>query len=274
MTAGYTVKEVARLVALSESQVRGYVRAELVQASRGARNEYRFDFASVVMLRAAKHLQQARIPKARIRRALNQLRTELGGERALTGLEIGVEGDRIVVHDGSTRWSPESGQIHFNFGVDRLAQEIAPLARRRAREAQATKDYTADQWYDVGCDLETPAPDEARAAYRRALELDPSHADAHINLGRLLHELGELGAAEHHYRLAMKNAPTDPTPPYNLGVLLEEAHRLKEARVAYEYALARDPSFGDACFNLAALCEELHDRPAALRYLNRYRRLT
>jgi len=272
MSGGYSVNDVARLLDLSPTQVRGYVRAGLVDAERGPRGQYRFGFAELVVLRAAKNLQRARIPKSRIKRTLDQLRAELG-DRALTGLEIRAEGDGVVVDDGERSWSPESGQAHFRFEVDALAKRVAPLARRRAREARAMPGLSADEWYDIGCDLEEPAPAEAREAYRRALELDPHHTDAHVNLGRLLHEAGEIEAAERHYRLALHTDPEDATAVFNLGVVLEDAHRLDEARAMYERALRLDAAYADACFNLATLCERAGDKTAALRYFAKYRKI-
>lgn len=265
---GYTVRDVAKLLALSPAQVRGW--AGLVDAERGPRGEYRFSFQDLVLLRAAKHLAAGRVPKRRIRAAIRQLRDSLPEGRELSELEIGAEGERVVVHDGSKRWNPESGQLHFNFEVAELARKAAPMARRQAREARDREGLTADDWYAVGCELEEPAPAEARGAYRRALELDPDHADAHVNLGRLLHEAGELDAAESHYRAA----PEDPTALFNLGVVLEDRGRLQEAREAYNAALRRDAGNADAHYNAARLCERLGDRAAALAHWNGYRRLT
>ncbi len=63
---------------------------------------------------------------------------------------------------------------------------------RRARAARAAAEpLDADEWYDLGFDLEAVDLEEARDAYRRALELAPDHADAHVNLGRLLQEGGD-----------------------------------------------------------------------------------
>ena len=87
-------------------------------------------------------------------------------------------------------------------------------------EAPSLAGETAEGWYERGCDLEEPAPAEARAAYRRALELAPEHPDAHVNLGRLLHEAGDPAAA--HYRSALAARAGDATAEFNLGVALED----------------------------------------------------
>ena len=55
---------------------------------------------------------------------------------------------------------------------------------------------SADDWYDTALDLEAVAPDEAVTAYHEALALEPGHADAHVNVGRILHEQGDLSEAE------------------------------------------------------------------------------
>ena len=99
----------------------------------------------------------------------------------------------------------------------------------------------AEEWYDIACDLEAPSPEEAQRAYRRALALDPDHVDAHINLGRLLHADGELGAAEEHYRAALERDPRDATAAFNLGVLLEDIGEAEQALETYRQAVLADP---------------------------------
>src|SRR5205814_453933 len=135
----------------------------------------------------------AAIPTGRVRRALARLRARLPPGRPLSGVKIAAEDGRIVVHDDRARWQADSGQILFDFGVAELAREVAPLLAQAQRRAVP---LSADDFFAWGCDLEDAAPEQAREAYARALELDPAHASAHINLGRLLHEAGELAAAE------------------------------------------------------------------------------
>ena len=50
----------------------------------------------------------------------------------------------------------------------------------------------------------------AVAEYREAIEMDPEYPDAHLNLGRLLHEQGEVGEAEQCYRRAVELQPDEP----------------------------------------------------------------
>jgi tetratricopeptide (TPR) repeat protein len=227
----------------------------------------------LVLLRAAKGLAAARIPSRRIRIALRKLKQELPKGRPLSGLRIAADGERIVVTDGETAWNPESGQLVLDFSVSELAAKAGPLTRRRARAARAEEKLTADEWYALGFDLEVTSPEEARDAYRRALELDPHHADAHVNLGRLLHEAGRVADAAAHYRLALDADPDHATAAYDLAIALEDLGRYSEAISAYQQAIRADPEMADAYYNLARLYEKMGKRAAALRYLSKYRRL-
>lgn len=228
-----------------------------------------------MILRTAKGLVGARIPTRRIRRALRRLRAQLPRGRSLAELRIAAEGARIVVSDGEATWSPESGQMQLDFAVSDLASRAAPIARRAARAAQAgEQDLDAEDWYELGIELEAVAPIEARDAYRRALELDAHHVDAHVNLGRLLQEQGLVAEAERHYRLALRQNADHATAAFNLGIALEDLHRPADAIEAYRAALGADPRLADAHFNMARLYEKVGKRAAALRHLGAYRRLT
>ena len=150
----------------------------------------------------------------------------------------------------------------FDFGARELARKVAPL---RPRFEDST------DWYERGCDLEESAPDEAREAYRRALELEPDHADAHVNLGRLLHEAGDPRSAAEQYRKAIELVPGHATALFDLGVALEDLRMPDEAVLAYR--LAAEAGCTDAHYNLAHLYEDRGEPAAALRHLRTYRKL-
>jgi tetratricopeptide (TPR) repeat protein len=271
----YTTRDVARLLGLSEAQVRSHARVGYLAPDRGPRNAYRFSFQDLVLLRTAKALSEARIAPRRIRRALRALIRQLPAGRSLSGIRISSEGDRVVVRDGSAAWNPESEQLLLDFHVAELAEQAAPVARRLARQARRSGEpLTAEQWYDLGTDLETAAPDDARDAYARAVALDPRYVPALVNLGRLLQDAGRAAEAADQYRAALAVQPSHTTAAFNLGTALEDLGRRAEAIAAYRMALEVDGEFADAHFNLARLYERAGNRAAALRHLRAYKQLS
>jgi len=280
--SGYSTKDVAALLGLSAAQVRSYVRAGFLSPRQGPRGEYYFSFQDLVLLRTAKGLLAARVSQRRILLALQNLREQLPEGRSLSGVRISAEGHHVVVRDGRDVWNPESGQALFDFELAELAREASTLPLRTparpapapAPAAVAAMPETAESWFEHGSDLEyDDAPEEAMAAYRRALELDASLPDAHLNLGRLLHERGETAEAESHYRQALAVRPEDATAAFNLGVALQDLGHLRDAAKAYEAALGSEPGYADAHYNLAGVYEKLGEKESAFRHLSAYRRL-
>ncbi len=272
--SGYTSHEVAKLLGLTVGRVRGFVRSGFLLPARGARGELRFSFQDLVLLRAAKELIAQRVPAKRVRTALKKLQAELPSGVSLSSVSISAEGKRIIVRDGRRRWNPESGQQSFSFEVAEIAERVAPLGGRKAERARAAADsLRAEDWFDLACEIEASNPAEAREAYRRAIELDLENAAAHTNLGRLLHEAGEVTAAEAHYRRALVIDASDLTAAFNLAVALEDAGRDEEAIAAYRRVLVSDPDFADAHYNLARLYERGDRATAALRHWKAYRKL-
>jgi tetratricopeptide (TPR) repeat protein len=272
---GYTTHDVSRLLGLPVAQVRAFARDGFLAASRGPGRELRFSFQDLVILRTAKGLAAARIPTRRIRSTLRRLRRQLPRGRSLAELRITAEGDRVLVRDGQAAWNPESGQFQIDFAVSDLASRAAPIARRTAAAARrAAPELDAEDWYELGLELEAVAPDEARDAYRRALELDTHHADAHVNLGRLLQEAGLVEEAERHYRSALREAPEHATAAFNLAVALEDLGRAADAIEAYRRAIQTDRRLADAHYNLSRLYDAAGKKAAALRHLGIYRRIT
>jgi tetratricopeptide (TPR) repeat protein len=272
---GYGTADVARLLQMAPHRVRALARSGFLRAGRGPRGEYRFSFQDLVLLRAAQALADARVSPARVYRALRSLKRQLPSDRPLSELRIAAVGDRIVVRDGASAWYPESGQMTLDFSVADLATRVAPLARRRARLGpDRTEPLGAEDWFELGLETEEAAPAEAISAYRRCLELDAQHAEAMVNLGRLVQTQGRPHEAEELYRRARAVRPDLPIAAFNLGTVLDELHRGREAIEAYQAALDGDPNLADAHYNLSLLQEQAGDRVAAFRHLRRYRQLT
>ncbi len=254
-------------------RVRRLVTAGLATPERGARGEYQFAFVDLVVLRTARDLLLEGVPFRRVRRALENLRDTLPADRSITELRVAADSDRVVVREEDTVWDAESSQVLLDFHVHELAEALAPILAKAPPRAPLPAALDATDWFELASDLEMTSTEEACAAYRKSLEADPGHVDAQVNLGRLLHEAGDVAAAEGHYRSALELRPTDLMARFNLGVALEDMNRLPEARNAYRETVLADPDHADAHFNLAGVLERLGQKSHALKHLKAYRKL-
>ncbi len=270
---GYTAHQVQKMLSMDEGALRAIVRTGLVKPARGPRRELRFSFQDLVLLRTAHGLREANVSAGKIRRAIGKLRARLGDEASLSGLQIAAYGDEVVVRDSHGSWHPDSGQAVFDFDVQEIAAQVAPLLGDALRERRDLGELSAEDWYRFGCEIEPVSPEQAIESYERAVALDPSHVQAHVNLGRLLHERKDLLSARLHYEAALAGDPEDATAAFNLGVLQQDRGDVLGALEAYRRALVLDDTNADAHFNLVGLHERLGQKAEALRHMLAYRRL-
>jgi tetratricopeptide (TPR) repeat protein len=259
----YGVREVEKLLQLPRSTIRSLVAAGFVSPSRGPRNALHFSFQDLIALRTAQALVAAKVPARRIMSSLRALRGRLPEAMPLSGLSIAAVADRVIVKEGVRRWQAESGQYLLGFEGDPAAGSLSVFERSRPQA----------KWFEQAEALEESDSVAATDAYRRAIAAEPTHVDARINLGRLLHNTGRLTQAELVYREAIAACGNDALLLFNFGVLLDDMKRKEEAAKAYEEALRTDPAFADCCYNLALICEELGRPRDAIRHMARYRKL-
>src|SRR3977135_482377 len=204
----YSVRDVERVLQLAPDTTRSLIRAGFVQPARGPRREYRFSFQDLIVLRTARALIDARIPKKRIRRSLESLRRTLPESMPLSGLAISAVGDHVVVRDGEARWQVDSGQ--YLLGLD-VSLQNGVLHVVEHKQAAPAAPAPARDWFAQALDLESSDPDAALSAYRYAVDSDPHNAAAWTNWGRLLHERGRTDEADTVYRrgwAARRRAPS------------------------------------------------------------------
>lgn len=282
----YGARDVEKLLRLPRRIIRSLVDAGFVTPARGPRNALRFSFQDLIVLRTARALTEAKVPPKRITRSIKELRRHLPDSMPLSGLSICAVGDKVVVREGRARWQADSGQYLLEFDSD-ASGTIEVIERRRnsrstsrerssaprcERSAPPAVDAQSD--FERGLELERKDPNAAAQAYARAIAANQSFADAHVNLGRLLHEHGQFAQAERVYRSAIAACSGEALLQYNLGVLLEDMGRKREAMYAYEGALRVNPDLVDCLHNLALLCTELGEHKDAIRHMAQYRRLT
>ena len=266
---GYSTKEVAGLIGLKSSQVRHYVRRGILDPGRDAGGKYRFRFQDIVLLRTAKGLMDANVSARDVHRSLRKLQVELKSVKSLASVRVFADGGNVVVGSEQQIWNVESGQGHLNFSVRELADNVADLANNHMAAAVETDELSSDEWYNLGLDLEEVDVRKAPECYRRALQLDPENADAHVNLGRLFQLEGDIRQAKQHYESALSVVGEHPLAHYNIGTIFDELDELDRAADHYRMA----PEVADAHFNLSRIFKLTGDEVSSQRHMQRYRQL-
>ena len=270
----YSLRSLQSLLGVSKSVLTGLIDAGFVQPTRGRRNELRFTFQDVVVLRTAFQLQSAKIASRKILRALAKLKAELPEELPLSGIRITAVGDSVAVKTGLAQWDAVSGQHLLDFEVAPIKGDVAFLdsipRNLKSREQQA------DEWFALGEQLTSTDVVGAEQAYRKVLELAPSpHYSAYTNLGVLLCEAEtRCEEALSVFDRALEHFPNDALLHFNRAVALEELKLYDAAAAAYERCIELDPTHADAHFNLARLSEIRGDKQGLVRHLSAYRRLS
>ena len=259
MKQAHSVVEVAKLLGLTPAATRQLIEAVF----EGPRDV--LSFQDLVLLRTAHGLASRKVPRARITEALSRVRNELPENQPLSSVTLQKVGKELVVNVGAAKWNAASGQQLFD--LDRSQGRGATWLR-----PVPTRD--ADALFASAVRLEETDAEGALEAYAEAVAADPHHADAHVNLGRLLHQHGRLREAEAHYVAALVSRPTDATACFNLAVVLEDLGKLDDAIARYRETLELDPQIVDAYFNLARLYEKKGEKLAAIRNLKDYARLS
>lgn len=280
-TGAHSPADAARTLGLSPKRVRALVDAGFVgrRTDDDGEDGVRLTFPDLALLRTVKRLVDAGLPFPRVQRALRGVRAQLVGVPLHTVNLVPQDG-RVLVQREDSAWDAETGQRLLAFTPQPIQRRVVAFRPRRDTVPDIEppsdddlRDLDADAWFDEACDLEEIDPEAAEDAYRKTLTIDPSHSDALLNLGRLVHERGDLSAAEGFYRRALRLDAHDAIAAFNLGVALQDLERYDEAGEAYLQAIEHDPECADAYYNVAGIFQEQGDEVSALRYLKMYRNL-
>lgn len=267
----YSIRQVSDMLDLSATQIRALVADGAITPTIGERGKFLFSFQDLVLLRSVADLVRSGVALHRVRSAVSMLRDQLPEDTLLTEVSIDASGKSVVVRVDTTAWDPVSGQTILDLDAGAVTERIASVVDVPAPDAEQR---TAAQWYALADDIESSDPQASIEAYRHAIDLDDSLADAHLNLGRLLHTAGAVRDALAEYRVARAIDGDDATTYYNIGVASQDLGDLDEAIAAYEQAIELAPRFADARFNLASVYEEVGNETLAIQNLREYRELT
>ena len=272
-TREYTRGEVCRLLKISESVLETWEGHGFILPVQS------YFFRDLVGLKTLAQLRRNRVRPDRIRRILDSLRGRLDHiENPLAELKIFCDGRRISVQVEGGKMEPLTGQLLLDFDRETIRRLLsfpsAPAAQTEAL-AQSSLRQEAETWFEKGVALEhSGAPSsEVLAAYRQALNIDPTLAGPWLNLGTVYYNQREWLQAEKCYLKALDIRPDYALAHYNLGNLFDETGRGERAIEHYKRALESDPTYADAHYNLALLYQNVSEPLNALRHWRSYLRL-
>jgi tetratricopeptide (TPR) repeat protein len=257
MTKEYDVKDVSRLLGISEGRLRRWARQGLVTCRRRSPKGLAFDFQGLVALRTVKRLRSHGVSLQRIKKCvdtLKRLHPDLYEPLAQARVQ---ESSSLVMAQKNRRFTPE-GQLILNFDAGETEHLALPQEQVGRLFLMALEKENLGEW------------ESAKKLYTLILAIKPDHPDALVNLGNILYRLGFPEGAAAHYVKALEGDTLHPEANYNLANILEEQGNLEEAASLYRRALKREPYFPEACFNLARILEKLGDQAGARELWRRY----
>jgi len=188
-------------------------------------------------------------------------------KQANEGLEQGIAFRSIV----RAMLAARQGQLEFDFRIDAAPAKIITL-RRAARDhslpnaaaaaanARLHDTQLAEEYFRIGSSLDDGDDaklEEAAAAYRKALELDPYLCAALINLANIHYGRDELVEAQALYERAIGLESDFFEAHFNLGNIYHDLGRYPEAQACYREALRLNSFYADAHFYLAVTFEKM-----------------
>lgn len=269
--APYTLRGIEEMLGLGRSAVAALIEAGFVTPSRGPRNEYRFTFQDVVVLRTAHQLREANIPARRMMRSLKQLKERLPEQLPLSGLRIRAIGNDVAVRTADAGWEDHSGQLLLDFEIAAAKGGSVSFLPRSTSTPISAK--TAAEWFSEGEALEPGDVAAAERSYRQCIGIDPRHTMAYVNLAALLCDAGRSDEALALCDEAMPRCAPSAPLHFNHAIALEDLGQLADALESYERCLALSPDLADAHFNAARLHLQLGHQQSAVKHFSAYRRL-
>jgi len=263
----YSRADLLRILHLTPRHLANWERAGLIDASPA------YSFADLLKIKKVRDLCAMKVRPAVIRESLEAMQKQASG-MGNPLIEAGASSTnkhRVAFRHEGRLLEPIAGQFVMDFATRENVVTSAPMP---AQEAQPREDDAA-VWFARGISLEEdPATQsEALAAYQKALEYQPNHAAAHINLGTLHYNRQDFALAEKHYRAALEADPRYALAYFDLGNVLDETGRVQEGIKVYKMAVQLAPTYADAHYNLALAYEKIREPRKALKHWQAYIKL-
>ena len=164
-------------------------------------------------------------------------------------------------------------------GFSHALRGLGQIARKRGDRTKAFEYFQAavaakptDAWsqHELADELaQTGRQQEAEAAFRKLLELDPSFYHAHRGLGQIARNRGDRQAALEHFKAAAAINPTDLWSSIDLAAELRELNRDEEAENICLNLVRENPHSSQPLIELAKCARSRGDTHRVVDLLTR-----
>lgn len=160
--------------------------------------------------------------------------------------------DAIRIYRKLIEDDPENADAWHLLGTAAYQRGDLPLARELIENAIRLRGDVGDFHNNLGLVLRAGGSEAgAERAFAAALECDPHHANALLNMTGLLRRRGDALAAVIYGERAVAAAPADPEAQTNYGNALKDTGQLEEAIEIFRGVIAQQPEDARSHWNLA-----------------------
>ncbi len=164
-----------------------------------------------------------------------------------------------AARDAGKRYNVDGADGQSILGLYHMHRKEYELAVNAFRQAVAAQPTDAGSFTHLGQCLHTLGKtEEAKDAYERAIQVNPSEGDAHRGLAALAKAKGDTAGYEQALAICERLIPRDPWVQAELLARKEQADPLA-AIALREKLLADNPDDVQNLRRLASLCETVHD---------------
>ncbi|MFO0892368.1 MAG: tetratricopeptide repeat protein [Isosphaeraceae bacterium] len=166
--------------------------------------------------------------------------------------ENGAPAEAVEIARKAVRLRPTDASAQHNLGTILSGTAALDEAEAAFREAIRLRPEDPTGHNGLGTLLCNRRGDLEGAVkcFRRAIELDPTFALAHENLGNAHYRKGDLNRAADEYRLAIRMDPKSPQAHAFLGKSLARMGRMKDAIPLLRKAIELKPDYAEGHSNL------------------------
>ncbi|HEX7699825.1 MAG TPA: tetratricopeptide repeat protein [Kofleriaceae bacterium] len=293
----YSIRDVARILAVQESRLRYWTQTGFVGPTVRKGGRFYYTFMDLVAVKSAKDLLAADVSLQAARKAVTGLRKALPSDtHPASKLRLCSDGHTIVALADDIAFEPIGGQVVMAFSLAAFGAHVAdvlamprvdptrpakpgglPFGHSAAPQeitdspTEANGGTTAYRHFVEACAAEDRGDSEtAEHLFRQAIDLEPNMSAALTNLGNLVYRQGELEEARKLYERALDHDPIQAEARYNLANVFEDLGETELAIAELRRVCASCPDFADAHYNLGLMLAQVGGTGQAKQHLERY----